>query len=300
MTNPDGEISMDEVITRVYYSVEYEATREVEIEEGVQAEEYVGEFKDNQTTAGTDWFRQLEYREAAFRDHYPFCVKNNRLICRYDLSEKQRLYTFLLLCSGLRMVTRKHWHLLTTAFELVSAKALEGYLPGFTVHHFGKTPAGDRQYSNKLVEAIDQLANNLRERNISQPEHIGDKNTGDGGLDVVAWRHAYHQDYAPGSLICFCQCTCSNEWVNKQDESHYINWQRRINFIHRPANLIFIPFCFRDSSGGWFAEHRIRESVLIDRLRICFLVSAIGIPQIGFCFCQVIDSFYEYIEGSSS
>lgn len=283
LVNTDHEISIDEVIKRVYHSVELETERETEINEGAIVEELPCEFKDNQSKAGVDWMRQLSYREASFNDYYPFHFDSDKLLLKTDLSSRQKTYIYLLICSCLRVIKRPFRLSLTSNFELISSKALEAYLPGFSVHLFGKSTCGRPRYSTKLVEAIKKLSDDLRERNICRTETIGDKNTGDGGLDIVAWRHTFNEEYARGSIICFAQCACSPEdWKNKQHESHNVRWRHKIDFMHPPVNLMFIPICFRDSTGKWFNDNDIEDCILFDRLRICHLFNDISIPEVNF------------------
>ncbi len=292
LVHPDGELSVCDVVARVYQSAEFEPLREIEMSEGslIDDEEHADIFKDSQMRAGTDWFEHLRYRQNDFQAHYPFCVGNDRIIRRCDLSERQMLYLFLLLCANLRLIRKTCRSPLTTGFERISAKALESYLPGFTVHLFGKSGAWRGDYPNKLADAIDWLADNLRERNISDRKEIGEKNTGDGGLDVVAWRHPCPDDNAPGSLICFAQCACSpDDWKDKQIESHYLNWRHRIDFIHFPVNFMFIPLCFRDAAGGWFRRDKIRDSIVMDRLRICHLLREL--PSLEIDFYEAMEIF---------
>ncbi len=134
----------------------------------------------------------------------------------------------MLICSNIRIFSRKSRNPLSADFELISAKVLEAYLPNFTVHHFGKG-----------------------------------------------------------------QCACSaDDWENKQFESHYLTWRNRINFMHRPANFVFVPICFRDSNGNWFDKDKIHDSILIDRLRICALLSDVSPPDVD--FYEPVEAFYKY------
>jgi len=136
-----------------------------------------------------------------------------------------------------------------------------------------------------------KLANNLNERNICEPNNIGDKDTGDGGLDIVAWR-ALPDDNSPGNLICFAQCACSpDEWEGKLFDAHIDKWRHIIDFVHFPANIMFIPLCFRSSNGDWFNKSEIRSSIVLDRLRICKLLENAVIPD--FDFYQTVDEFFK-------
>lgn len=294
--NTDREISMNEAITRVYHSIESEAEREVETKEGFHRET-VAEFKDNQRSAAEDWFRQLEYRKETFKDFYPFQLEDRQLILKSPISAKMKIYIFLLLCSSLRIIKETYRNSVTTNFELLSVEALKEYLPEFTVHPFGKCSTAREHYPNKLINAIEKLANNLNERNICEPDRIGTKNTGDGGLDIVAWRSLY-KDNTPGNLICFAQCACSpGGWEEKLYDVHIDKWRHYIDFIHMPANFMFIPICFRSSDGDWFNKDDIRSSIVMDRLRICMLLDSRVLPN--FDFFQTVDEFFKVASTSN-
>ena len=42
--------------------------------------------------------------------------------------------------------------------------------------------------------------------------------------------------------------------------------------MSRPLNVIFIPFCLRDTDGGWHRPQDQRGHVMMDRLRLLFLL----------------------------
>ena len=287
--NTDKEMSMGDMLAIVYSSVESEAEREAEIEDDPTFEESPAEFKDYQQRAVEDWFEQLEYRQGAFNDFYPFQLKDRRLILETDVSDKMKCYIFLLLCSSLRIIKKSHMNTLTTLFETISTEVLKKYLPDFIVHPFGKSSVAREYYPNKLVDAIEKLAGNLGERNICQKEDIASKDTGDGGLDIVAWR-PFSKDETPGKLICFAQCACSpDEWGGKIHDADIGKWRQYINFLHEPAQFIFIPICFRSSNGDWFRKSEIGSTVVIDRLRICSLLSVSDITS--FDFIETVNEF---------
>ncbi len=294
LADPDGEVSLEQAVFRVYHTAELETARELEVEERVEPEEHAGILKDRQILKGDDWFNLLYYRQNSFGEHYPFLLDERQIILRCDLTEKQLLYVFLLLCSNLRIFKNPSRNILTTNFEIISADVFRSYLPGFTVHHFGKSIAGRENYPNKLSEAILQLASNLKEEPDFDLEDFSSRNTGDGGLDLVAWRLPAEEE-VPGSLICLAQCTCSQTgWEAKQLESHPVTWSKRIKFIHTPANFLFMPFCFRKSTGGWFNKDKIRDSIVMDRKRICTLLqgSAIEVD-----YYDPLEALYVYTEG---
>lgn len=295
LISPDKAISKNDAMTRTYHDIGTEIVRETEAEEGVltEEEEHIYSFKDAQIQTAEDWFSHLDYRQSAFKEYYPFYVDKDCLFLHDNLNLKQKIYIFLLLCSSLYFINKTDEGTLTTDFEQLSTKAMESYLPSFVVHPFGKSEEARKHYPNKLIEAINQLAINLRERNIVDQALIGAKNTGDGGLDIVAWKHPLGDEHASGSLICLAQCACSaTDWVKKQAESHYINWDKRIHFTHRPANFMFIPFCFRDSLGNWYNSDKITQSIVMDRLRLCFLSDEIDIAE--FASYEAVEAVISY------
>ncbi len=294
LANPDGGVGLDEAVTAVYRGSEFEAERDSETGEDPIAERGGDGLNDHHLTRGADWFSLMAHRQNSLPSFYPFCVEDGDYVtCEYDLTEHHLLYIFFLLCSNLRVVSRRSRNLFTNNFETISAKAFESYLPGFTVHQFGISRSGGGHYSNKLAEAIGQLAEYLHERNISEPGQFAKKNSGDGGLDLVAFKHPCENENLPGSLVCFAQCACGpDNWERKQYESSHGNWKNRINFMHRPANFMFTPVCFRDNDGKWIRKDKIMDSILMDRPRLLQLVDN-NIPSDIDLF-ELLNSLYEY------
>ncbi len=269
LASQDGEISIDEAISSVYQSVEHEAGHEAAIIDDPDSDIHVSQLNDTHLSKGEDWFRHLSYRQRAFNSIYPFCVTEDTLKLKYDIAPVNALYIFLLVCSELSVIAslRKR-NRLTIFFETVSSNAFSRFLPSFTVHHFGKTPNKSSEYPNKLKDAIGQLCKNIHEKPIFDRNDFSDKDTGDGGLDLLAFK--LFGDGQPGNMICFAQCACGpDNWIKKQHESNRSNLSKRIAFIHPPANYIFTPVCFRKPDGKWFKRDKISESILVDRLRIC-------------------------------
>ncbi len=294
LANPDGGIGLDEAVTAVYRSSEFETERDAETGEDPIAGEELDGRKDHHPARGADWFSQMAHRQISLQSFYPFCViDGDYLTCKYDLKKQHLLYIFFLLCANLRVISRRLRNSFAANFETIAGKAFESYLPGFMVHQFGKARSEKGHYSNKLADAIGQLADYLHERNICERDQFAAKNTGDGGLDLVAFKHPCENEDLPGSLICFAQCACGpDNWERKQHESSHGNWKNRINFIHRPANFMFTPVCFRDSDGKWFQKDKIMDSILMDRPRLLQLIKS-NIPSDIDLF-EPLDSLYEY------
>ena len=105
---------------------------------------------------------------------------------------------------------------------------------------------------------------------------------------MVAWLPIGKSDAAPGVLTVFAQCTCTDEWVTKQHSSNATSWRRYISFTVDPTNIVFIPFCYRDSRGEWFNRTDIKNSVLLDRVRLVQLLRAKARTLSSFAY-EVVD-----------
>ncbi len=266
LASQDGEISIDDAISSVYQSAEHEAFHEAAVIDDPGNDIHASELNDTHYAKGVDWFRHLSYRQRAFESIYPFCAVEDTLTLKYDIAPTNALYIFLLLCS--KLSATKNRNRLAASFETVSSNVFSRFLPSFTIHHFGKTPNRRSEYTNKLKDAIGQLCKNIHEKPIFDRGDFSDKDTGDGGLDLLAFK--LFGDGQPGNMICFAQCACGpDNWIKKQYESNRNNWSKRIAFIHPPANFMFTPVCFRKPDGKWFKRDKISESILVDRLRIC-------------------------------
>lgn len=228
------------------------------------------EISDRERRKIDDWFQHLRFRESAFAEFYPFSLTRNRtmLQVRESLSAKQRFYVFLLLCANLRYVSRVET--VTNCFEVVSEEALKRLLPeGSEVHLFGPRHSGSR-YTGTLWTKINRLADDLKEIVVAREDDFSSHDVGDGGLDLVGW--VPMGDEVPSRLLVFGQCACTPEWDSKQYTSSVANWSSHINFTAPPANVAFIPFCFRRANGSWHKQRLISDTTLIDRQRLLYLL----------------------------
>jgi len=229
--------------------------------------------KDKMALNVDDWFKHLQYRRGAFKEFYPFFLSENgnALSCYKRMTLKHKLYVFLLLSSNLGYINKWHRNALTSSFEMASSAALQSYLPKEAkVYVFGKNSSNTGRYSGKLWYKIQKLAQDLKESVICRENEFDPVDTGDNGLDVVGWVPL--GDSARGFLTVFGQCACTLEWVSKQHSSSEPSWADVITLKAQLNNLIFIPYCFRDATGAWHRERDIKKSILIDRLRMVYLL----------------------------
>lgn len=224
-----------------------------------------------------DWFRHIKYRASAFGDLYPFVLDGSNVFSvKAKLNEKHLIYSYLLLCSRLKIFKQQERFLLANYFERLCATVLQGFMvKGSTVRIFGMG-SDDRKthFGVRLKDAISKLAAELNEAPINTSiDAIATNNRGDGGLDIVGYTKL--GDNNPSHLVFFGQCASRmTEWPEKQLEAHPIHWQKYIYCIHPPANLVFIPVCFRGADGAWADSNKVTANILFDRLRICNTLAA--------------------------
>lgn len=272
IVNPDRVITAAEILSRFRNSTDSEE----DIEDNSLSNSD-GERSDEDFLSVKIWFRYLKYRQFAFGESYPFRLRDNMtsLELKSDLDSHQKLYVYLLMASSLRHYEKRAQNHLGKGFEYISAEALKQYVgENAEVHIFATIPNG--RYTGNKYAKIHKLAEDTFEE-LSIDEHaFHQSDTGDGGLDIVGWFP--FEDETPNRLLIFGQCACGDDWETKQSSSDYNAWAGLIRLSIAPVNSIFIPYCFRDASGNWYAKHEIRMSLMIDRLRIMNLLREVESP----------------------
>jgi hypothetical protein len=300
LTTLDKAISKADILGD--YKTEVDLDVNLTVEGEVSEDDPIASIDDKNTQKVNEYFEHFAYRISAFGEHYPFEIAGSGSILKLkntvnDVSLKQKLYIFLLLASLLKYLHSSVRNNMTSAFESVSSKALEAYLPSHAkVQIFGKNTLGEREAeTHKLIEKIKLLAMDIRESvSIDLEREFRGNNTGDRGLDIVAWIPI--DDNSPGLILAFGQCACSlEEWVSKQHSSSFDSWRRIINFTVPPHNMAFIPFCFRDAGGIWWKESDIHSSILFDRLRIIRLLK-LQVGKLEHLPYEIIEEILSYNE----
>jgi hypothetical protein len=303
LINPDGLVTASDIIDRAREREDIggelqEFREELEaIEEEVEFDSEPGiaaaEINDRWSRMMADCFAHLAFRQAQFAPYYPFRVgtDGHSLSLRRPQTAKHRFYLFLLLAGSLRHFQQKDRTVLTSLFEVVSSYALEEVLPkGAVVRIFGKHPLNRGRYSGKLWTKLQLLASDLSEQVVTSEENFKPTNTGDAGLDIVAWIKT--GDTAPGFLTVFGQCACSPaDWVTKQSETSWDIWKNFMSFAAYPARMTFIPFCFRKPTGGWYNDTQIHNTIIMDRVRLVFALRG----RIKAVEALVADRVHEYL-----
>ena len=272
LANEDREFSKADALDRIRERIN-------DLGEGAEdllpsAESSPAEENDKWSELVDVWFEHLQYRKRAFEAFYPFSFSpdGEALIAEGPLTLGHKFYIFLLLSSNLRHVEKPVETPLTSNFEFLSSEAMRKLLPEQAeVHLFRANSEHTSKYQGNLLNRIRALAKDLREQvKISGAAH-SPYNVGDKGLDVVGW--VPFDDSAPGLPILFAQCACTPQWVQKQYSSSFSAWNTTMSFVCPPANIAFIPYCFRSSEGRWHKEGSdISFTLIIDRQRLIYLL----------------------------
>ncbi|MGA9994310.1 MAG: hypothetical protein WBP93_02795 [Pyrinomonadaceae bacterium] len=261
---------------------------EMEVEDEYEDDEDIDEetpepalADDKWDIRGSDWFRHLEYRSGAFVEFYPFrVIKGGTVLVlsgsKARLSVQRKLYIFLLLASNLRYLSQSDQTSIASIFEVASFHALETYLPsGSNLYMFGKhglNKSGPYS-SGTLWEKLNRIAADIREKVVCKKSDFKPSNTGDAGLDLIAWLPLeIGSEMRRGFFVVFGQCACTRRWVEKQFETSYDTWKNYLSFTVYPTRLTFIPYCFRKATGSWHDYNKISATVVVDRLRLTNLL----------------------------
>jgi hypothetical protein len=277
-TSASGSLSLPEFAFAIAGRSDYipsEISDDIEPEEKLRKEDLVrglvaAQITDKAMDKAVQVFEYLGARCQAYGETYPFALDDDGLgVELRETSLSRSVYLFLLACASLRYVAEKAVATqLTSRYELLCLEVVRRSLPnGAEVHLFGKNSADTTsRYVGKVTEKITQLADDLGEIPRFDEDDFEQNDSGDNGLDIVAWVSL--GDQLNGRFVIFGQCACTPQWVTKQHSSSYDTWSSVMSLMVRPVNTCFIPFDFRKPSGKWYSRHQIHRSVLFDRRRI--------------------------------
>lgn len=204
-------------------------------------------------------------RVSLYKDDYPFEIyDNNKIKRKQNLTQKHKIYLFLLISSNLSLFSMFQPEL-TSDFEMVSFQALKNFLPAHAVvKSFGK----NSEYTGIAKDKITQLAGEMNlEIDYSSLNQISDEGVQERGLDLVGW--IPFDDNNPNTLSFFCQCACGKEWYKKLTESRrYENYYRF--YRNKPIHTFFIPYSLIDYQKSCFyqSDEITVETLVFERKRI--------------------------------
>ncbi|WP_162996009.1 hypothetical protein [Acidovorax sp. 1608163] len=239
-----------------------------------------------------EWFSHLEFRQKIFGASYPFEISEDRqeLCLRPTLDESQRLYIQLLLSSSLRTIPKKRWPDLTEPFEEVSEKIFSSLMPkGWNVHRFGAK--GSTRYTGKLYEKLAALAKDIRAEFTAPRHYYSERNTGDGGLDLVAWHSMGDERICIPAALAQCGCV-ADDWTMKTLEASPARLGANLRspvpwtaYYFMPQDLLFNA----GNTTDWHQGNDLTNAIIIDRYRLIKLASDYDLLQTGGLTSKIVD-----------
>jgi hypothetical protein len=225
-----------------------------------------------------DVFAHLRYRVSSLGESYPFAVEDGPVLVRAaTVGDRRKFYLFLLIASLLARVDKSSRQHAARHFEVLSARLLKVLL-GWRgeVAVFGTTSKlAESEFKGRLWTKIQQLATKLGEQVKIPEREVPKKDNGDNGLDIVA--HLGFGDSATGRLVLFGQCACTSDWNTKQHSACEDAWAPVVSLSQPIVPITFIPFFFRDATGGWARTRDVHRTVVLDRLRLVKAYEAGGV-----------------------
>jgi len=220
-----------------------------------------------------DVWTQLNYREGAFAQYYPFLVARDEL-CLQAQTLEHRIYRLLLCCSRLRSFglggLPQRW---ARAFTHLSKAAMQGLLPPQSTAKIFDANSDDRRtyYGTNLRQALQVLGKDLGILQINEAECNNASSSGDAGLDLIAV--LTQDDGAAVNFSILGQCGAQEkEWPSKTLEAHSISIRNYFQIQFDYPSVMFTPVCFRNSDGSWVNNRFTNGIYLADRLRITNLI----------------------------
>jgi hypothetical protein len=207
-------------------------------------------------------FQICKFRITLFdTNEYPFELNENSLIIKSELTDKQRIYLFLLISSNLNYFENLEYEL-TKDFELISLYSLESLLPSKAiVKSFGK----NSQYRGNTIHKINILSQELGIKlNSEKVNLISKNNVQERGLDIIAW--IPYSDKISNMLVFLCQCACGKNWDIKQNDTTFFSCY--FYFDNNPIHCLFIPYALSNFDNQFMQFDRILNNLIFDRKRI--------------------------------
>ena len=264
LRSPDREYSRHDLITELQLLNDIDA--------GAGSSDQRGQSYE---ALADDTYAHLRYRSDVFGTMYPFSLTaDGELLKRLRTSAARRIYVALLLASSGRWLGATEEKAVRNNFEVLTKAAVQVWLSDtFRVQLFGTTARGSR-YSGNFRTKVTALAEDL-----GMKPHltfdVPDNDTGDGGLDVVAWPKAT-EDSGPDNLRVFVQAATGLNFLHKQTDMRHERWTRWVPLLGKATEVLAVPYCYRSVQGGWY-KARDLTTILLDRVRIAHLL--VGSPH---------------------
>jgi hypothetical protein len=241
---------------------------------GADGVEPAGKPKFDYESKWQDLISFVETRWVRLGDLYPFKVSADRdtLELEHVADWPHRTYLTLLLAASLRHINRLRHRELTRGFEETCLPVFRCLMPaGSEVRATWAGGGPEAPYTGTHYQKMQQIAADLRCTANFKEDDFKPNDTGDGGIDLLAWHPM--ADAAPGMPIAFAQCGCSREdWKFKQLEASPAKHGRHLPVMHPWSTYYFLPLDLRKHHGRWAYESDIGEVIIVDRGRLLSLM----------------------------
>ena len=251
-----------------YFADHIELLALAQDEDGISRSEITRRFEFKEKLK-TNIFELIKYRKETFSEKYPFIVDRDSIRLKENLDDLQRVYLFLLLCSCSSKVENSDR--IRTDFELLCWHAFKNHLPEQAICHIiGKSGLDYDRYKGHITDKLKLLAEDLRVKIKFEDDWFASNDTGDGGLDLVAWVPFKDDPLYHYIQLFFCQCATGRDWLQKQSEP--ANAGNYFELKNDFTTAMFIPYDARKSDGLFVDQLKITIPLILDRLRIINLL----------------------------
>lgn len=249
-------------------------TESTENEGRIVVAEHVVKPKFDYEAKWEDLIAFVQTRSVRLGASYPFSVSENRdtlqLVNSGDWAH--RTYLTLLLAASLRHIKRTRHHELTRGFEETCFSVFSHLMPrGSEIRATWAGGGAEAPYVGTLFQKMKLIAADLRCTANFDVDDFKVSDTGDGGIDLLAWHPM--TDTAPGIPIALAQCGCSREdWKFKQLEASPAKHFTHLPVMHPWSTYYFMPLDLRKGHGGWAYASDIGQAIIVDRGRLLSLM----------------------------
>lgn len=287
LTHMDKRFSRDAFVESLSENAEISSDEPEEDIEDSDTAAVIG--SDDDTTATNDkheqhsdsCFKHLRWRERVFGEYWPFTLDEHakEIGIKPVLTEIHQFYISLLLSASLSYVPKGRWRGLTGLFEQASTEIMKHLMPrGSEIHPFGA--ANTTRYTGHLFDRLTKLAEDVRGHLNLKKIHFAPRDSGDSGLDIVAW-HGLGDD-RKGIPIAFAQCGCTaSGWPDKMLQASPARLGGHLKTLHEWAAYYFMPLDLSIDDAGsmdWQMLSDFSSAIVIDRLRFIRLTESYKIP----------------------
>lgn len=213
-------------------------------------------------------------RKFEFQTNYPFEVSEDEdtLNFVFDGSIGQQTYIALLVASCMRNIVDNRKYEVARVFEKTCFQIFTKLMPlGSEIRATWANGGAEAPYVGTLFQKMQAIATDLRCTPNFNQRDFKVNDTGDGGIDLIAWHPM--ADEREGLPIAFAQCGCSrDDWRFKQLEASPMKHRRHLPAMHLWSTYYFLPLDLRESDGDWAYKSDIGEAIIVDRLRLLRLL----------------------------